>query len=254
MTEQETKEKEYLLNVSRCTLPKKNPFVIRVENDKEMFVISPSTSSFANELDKISQYKTLLDTVGDLTTKISFSLQNAIEDTYSDEVLNQFDMLYTGGEKEWSAYYNIENALFRIEALWDILAQIYNIKYSLEKDIKNVYHTHIFSKQDRWIKKYWASGVPSEINAIANYFEEADNTDIIGGMWKGNYRYVNSLRNDMTHKFSISQSAFSSYAFALRSHPSFILKRVSECFSVLQDFIYEACENIMEENEHFEKC
>jgi hypothetical protein len=218
-----------------------------------MFVISPSTSDFAKELDEISRYKTLFDTVVDLTTKISFSLQIAIENTYSDEVLEQFDMIHTGGEKEWNAYYNIENALFRIESLWDILAQIYNVRYSLEKDIKNVYHARIFSRQDRWIKKYWSSGVPREIDTIIKYLEEGDNTNITEGMWKGNYSYVNSLRNDMTHKFSISRSAFSSYVFAVRSHPSFILKRVTECFAVLQDFIYEACENIMEENRYYKK-
>lgn len=66
---------------------------------------------------------------------------------------------------------------------------------------------------------------------------------------KGNYTYVNSLRNDMTHKFSISRSAFSGYALKLKSHPSFIIKKVAECFSVLQDFINEACEKIIEQKQ-----
>jgi hypothetical protein len=246
LTEQEIQNKEYLLNLSQCTLPKENPFIIYCGDNKEMFVISPADSAFAHELDTLSRYKTLFDTVIDLTSKISYSLKNAIEDTFSDEVLYHFDMIHAGGDNEWNAYYNIENALFRIEALWDILAQIYNVKYSLEKDIKSVYHTRIFSRKERWIKKYWSSGVPSEISTIVKYFEEEDNTEISVGMWQGNYSFVNSLRNDMTHKFSISRSAFSSYAFELKNHPIFILRRVAECFSVLQDFIYEVCENILE--------
>ncbi len=74
---------------------------------------------------------------------------------------------------------------------------------------------------------------------------EEDDTDIMDGAWRGNYTYVNSLRNDMTHKFSISRSAISDYAFELKSHPSYILKRVTECFFQLQSFISSTCENIL---------
>lgn len=251
MTEQQNKEKEYLLTVSQYMLPNENPFAIRVEEDKELFVISPANTDFLNDLDTISRYKTLFDTVSDLTFKISFSLRNAIETAYSSDVLNEFDLLQIGGESEWSTYYYIENALFRIEALWDILAQIYNVKYALEDDIKNVYHSRIFSNKDRWVNKYWKSGMPDEIKSIMDYFMEDDNTDITESAWKGNYRYVNSLRNDMTHKFSISRSSLSSYAFELKNHPSFIIKRVAECFSVLQGFIWQVCESIMEESPYF---
>lgn len=244
MTEQEKREKEYLLDISQCKLPSENPFIIRIEDNKEMFVIAPNSSDFSNKLDVISKYRTLFDTVIDLITKISFSLENAVEDTYSDEVQNQFNMIHPGGQKEWNAYYNIENAIFRIEALWDILAQIYNVKFKLEDDIKNVYHKRIFSKQEQWIEKYWKSGVPSEIDLIADYLVEKDDIDITDGMWRGNYSYVNSLRNDMTHKYSISRSAISSYAFTLKNPPSFIIKRVAECFTMLQDFIYEALKKI----------
>ena len=79
MTEQQNKEKEYLLTVSQYMLPNENPFAIRVEEDKELFVISPANTAFLNDLDTISRYKTLFDTVSDLTFKISFSLRNAIE-------------------------------------------------------------------------------------------------------------------------------------------------------------------------------
>ena len=93
MTEQQNKEKEYLLTVSQYMLPNENPFAIRVEEDKELFVISPANTAFLNDLDTISRYKTLFDTVSDLTFKISFSLRNAIETAYSSDVLNEFDLL-----------------------------------------------------------------------------------------------------------------------------------------------------------------
>lgn len=67
--------------------------------------------------------------------------------------------------------------------------------------------------------------------------------------WKGNYKFINSLRNNMTHKFSISKSTMSSYAFEMKHHPSFILKRLCESFSTLQRFIYDVCKVIVEEAE-----
>lgn len=252
MNEQEIKEREYLLNVSQYKLPKYNPFKLLMDDEKELFVVAHPDIPYGNEMDKITQYGTLFDSMMDLAVKINISLQMAIENTYSDEVLNQFSVINNGGENECRAYFHIENALFRVEALWDILAQICNVRYSLGEKIKKVYHTRIFSKKENWIKKYWISGMPEEVEKIADYLTEEDNTDIYDGMWEGNYIFVNNLRNDMTHKFAISKSFLSSYASEIRHHPSYILKRVGECFSVLQDFINVVLENITEEIDGFE--
>lgn len=101
----------------------------------------------------ISKYRSLYDVVLDLKGKISFSLDEAIEYAYSETMLDTFSLAGSSSEEEWFAYYYVENALFRIEALWDILAQIYNIKYSLGLDKKHVIHSRIFSKDERWTKK-----------------------------------------------------------------------------------------------------
>lgn len=247
MIKEKNKEKEYLKYIAQCKLSKNNPFVIFCkENGKELFVISSDNSTDdIKKLDMLTKYKVLYDTAIDLVDKISFSLENAIEDTYSEEILNQFDMFQTTSQTEWNIYYNIENALFRLEALWDILAQIYNVLYALEDDIKNVYHSHIFSSHKKWINKYWVNGKPKEIALISNYCNENDDTNIDDGMWKGNYHYVNSLRNNMTHKFSIAKSYISSYTLSIKDHPAYIIKRTAEVFSVLQDFIREVCTKII---------
>ena len=41
MDKQAIKEKEYLMTVFSDKLPNDNPFIIRVAEDKEMFIISP---------------------------------------------------------------------------------------------------------------------------------------------------------------------------------------------------------------------
>lgn len=249
MDEQIKKEKEYLLSIYRGRLPRTNPFIMHIGEGKEIFVMAPADNAFGKNMDMISQYRSLYDTVLDLKRKISFSLNEAIEKAYSDEVLDNFGFTNNISQEEWYTYYYAENAIFRIEALWDILAQIYNLKYSLENDKAKVYHNRVFSKQDNWSKKYWKGVMPSEIAVIADYISEEDNTSIKDGMWKGNYAYVNSLRNNMTHKISISNNSFSSYAFTFKEPPSYMLKRVVECYAKLEDFIYNACDNVMDESD-----
>lgn len=245
------KEKEYLQNIYKRRLPRTNPFIMHIGDGKEMFVMASADNAFGKNMDMISQYRSLYDTVLDLKGKISFSLNEAIEKAYSEEVIENFGFTNNVTIEEWYTYYYVENAIFRIEALWDILAQIYNLKYSLEDNKKHVMHSRVFSKKERLINEYWNGSMPSEISEIADYINEENDTSIEDGMWKGNYAYVHSLRNNMTHQISISNNSFSSYAFSFKEPPSYMLKRVTECYAKLEDFIYDACENVMDESEDF---
>ena len=97
-----------------------------------------------------------------MRNKIGYSLEKAIEYAYSDEVMENYNMLHTSGNNEWLAYYFIENAMFRVETMWDVLAHIYNIKYDLGEPIYKVYHSRIFSNQDSYKNKYWNGNPRSE--------------------------------------------------------------------------------------------
>ena len=254
MTEQLEKEKNYLLKVFLNKLPNNNPFIVLVSEEKELLMISSGNdNSVGTSLSKITQYRDIYNTVLDLKNKIGFSLEKAIEYAYCKEVQEKYNMMHSSREKEWSAYYYIENAMFRVETLWDILAHIYNIKFDLEEPINKVYHSRIFSDRERYKNKYWNGAPPSEVIKIIDYINEEDDTS--GEYWSGNYAFINSMRNNMTHKFSISQSNMSSFALEFKHHPSFILKRLCESFAMLQDFVYEVCESIlieMEENDYGE--
>ena len=54
----------------------------------------------------------------------------------------------------------------------------------------------------------------------------------------------------MTHNFSISQSNTSSFAFEMKHHPSYILKRLCESFATLQEFLYELFDSILVDTEN----
>lgn len=242
-------EKEYLHSLYKDKLPDENPFIMYMEDDKELFIINNGNDKTMSDLDVLSKYRGLYDTVLDLREKIIYSLDNAIEYAYTDDVQEKYSILSQSGHNEWMAYYSIENAMFRIEALWDILAHFYNIKYELGEEIHKVYHSRIFSSDETKLRKYWCNNPSSEVTKIISYLNENDDTSI-DGEWKGNYKFINSLRNNMTHKFSISQSTISSYAFEFKHHPSFILKRLCESFSTLEKFIFEICDSIIEEMEN----
>lgn len=217
-----------------------------------MFIISPGENVFGAELNKISQFRDLYSIVLDLRNKIGYSLEKAVEYAYSDEVVENYNMLHTSGNNEWLAYYFIENAMFRVETMWDILAHIYNIKYDLGEPIYKVYHSRIFSNQDTYKNKYWNGNPPQDIQKIIDYINENDDTD--REIWKGNYSFINTLKNtlknNMTHKFSISQSNMSSFAFEMKHHPSYILKRLCESFATLQDFLYETFDSILKDTKN----
>lgn len=247
MDEQDIREKEYLLNVFLDKLPNDNPFIIKIGENKEMFVISPGKNAVGDILDKVSQYRDIYSTILDLRNKIGYSLEMAIEYAYSDEIRTNYNVIISSGSNEWLAYYFIENALFRIEAMWDILAQVYNIKYGLGKRIDRVYHKKIFSNNSNNECNCWKGNPPKEVQNIIDYIYESDDTS--GQKWKGNYTFVSKLRNKMTHRYSISKTNMSSYAFEIKHPPVYILKRLCEEFSTLQDFIYETFENILEEYE-----
>lgn len=254
MNEQAIKEKKYLMKVFSDKLPDDNPFIMRVSKDKEMFIISPGESIFGTEINKISQFRDIYNTVLDLRNKIRYSLENAIEYAYSEDVRKNYNILHSSGNNEWLAYYFIENAMFRVETMWDILAHVYNIKYDLGEPIHKVYHSRIFSNQDKYKNEYWNGNPPQNVQKIVDYINENDDTN--GKIWKGNYSFINTLRNNMTHKFSISQSNMSNFAFEMKYPPAYILKRLCESFATLQEFLYEIFDSILEEieNEYTECC
>ncbi len=159
------------------------------------------------------KYKTLYDSLLDLDIKIKFSLEQAIIKSQENNKIE--------------AYYYIENAIFRIITAWDNLAQVYNIYSGLNKAIDDVYYADIF-KQKRGLS-------PNDDillrfrQDICKYINEENDTDKTDehGHWLGNNRYIRTeLRNQMSHRNSISKVSMSDYSMYLPDAPIFILRRL----------------------------
>ncbi|MFC6808929.1 Cthe_2314 family HEPN domain-containing protein [Lactococcus lactis subsp. hordniae] len=114
-----------------------NMFKISFGDGKNIMGVRTTDEAYDSVLAKMSQYKTLYNTLRDIDSKIKYSFEEGIENTYSP-TMNKYFSLFSQeprSREEFLAYYFSENALFRLSTLWDILAQFYNIFYNLGKKL-----------------------------------------------------------------------------------------------------------------------
>jgi len=170
------------------------------------------------------EYKTLFDTVIDVDWKVKKSLMSAIDYAYKDN-LSKFNPALPITTNEREAAYFTENAVFRTIIKWDLLAQMYNIKYGIQADTTKIYYKNFFKN------------CLTDTNAavIAAYIEQDDNTDV--EPWQGNHKYVNDYRNQMTHRNSPNVTTISNYDFQMRMPMRYVLKRVIEDYSTVSSYI-----------------
>lgn len=101
---------------------------------------------------------------------------------------------YRISEKDQEKFYFIENVEYRLFTLCDVLAQMYNELFEVEKNIGKINHSFFFKKDFKSLilSKYngdVADFVSQEINKIASYFDDNDD-----------YKYVKEKRNSFTHR------------------------------------------------------
>jgi hypothetical protein len=194
-----------------------------------------------NFMGKFFECKTVIDTVVNLDKKIKYSLEKAIEFTYSDEVVNEFNMIGKKGKKEFLAYYFIENAFYRTITSWDSLAQLYNSYFSVGKDKTKInYKTFFYNlNQDNQFSE------PELVANIYSYLSELN--DISGsGRWLGNHNYIKEYRNKVTHRNSPDIFSLSNFDINFKESPRFVLKRLIEDYHQAECFLKQIINYINE--------
>lgn len=243
MSEQIMKEKEYLLGVIRSIHYKDNRFKLMCGDDKYIFgSVSGKAHSEPSPFSKLMQYKTLYDTLRDLDYKIKISLFNAVEIAYSSSVYNNFSIFAENSNDEKNAYYYIENALFRISSLWDILAQLYRLYYDVKIKTYNVHYNSFFNPKNRINTRF-----RKKARRIYKYLNEKDNTNC-EDKWRGNHRFVKECRDKMIHRNSPNVGTMSDFDINFKNHPVFMLKRIVEDYEKAFVYISEIL-NIIEKDE-----
>lgn len=212
------------------------------DGDKIVFgVLSHDSSDTQNLFNYATIYRTILD----VDQKIKFSLREAIK-WADNEDFDHWNPINLPSNNESKSIYFTENAVFRIALLWDMLAQLYNIKAQIGMSFERVYATQIFhnAQQGRRADPF--------AERVYCYMTQSDNADI--EPWGGNYNYVKDFRDKMTHRNSPSISTMSDLAVELRMPMLYVLKRVVEDYSQVSAFIGELISEILKDYTSSNEC
>lgn len=233
-------EKDYFNTKLSQVVFNPDRFELLIGDDKYLFGYLSGTH-MENPFSRLMQYKTIYDTVVDLDWKIKLSFEEAIDYSCSKSVLKEYSIIKSATEEERIALYYIENALFRVSILWDLLAQFYRLYYRINVKMENVHYKKIFDPDKSYCKKF-----KNKAREINSYLNEKNDTDC-EGKWKGNHVFVNKLRNKMTHRNSPNMSSISDYDMNMKHHPIFLIKRIIEDYVAVTKFITEILDNIEKE-------
>lgn len=229
-----TKDEEYLRNLYEKINYDKQWLRIGVGENKYVFGMITADKVFS----KLMMYRVIYETIADVNWKIKISFDEAIKYSMKESLsLEHFNPIKELCFEEQMARYYIENALFRLSTLWDMLAQLYNLFYDLDLEPNKIHYKNIFCKEEN-IDKYGENG-----DGIKIYIEQEDNTDC-GDPWKGNHKYMTNLRNQMTHRNSPMLSSVSDFGMNFRDWPMYTLKRIIEDYATVSVFIKDILEKI----------
>ncbi len=235
-------EAKYLYDIIDEISYNPNAFTIWYGGDKIILGALLHDNAYAQ---KFFSYATIYHTILDIDKKIKFSLYEAIKQADGADFDN-WNPLSSPSDNESTSIYYTENAVFRTAILWDMLAQLYNIKEGKGKPIEKVYATQLFHDAQQ------GKRADPFAQKVYSYMTQTDDMD--DEPWKGNYTFVREFRDKMTHRNSPNISAISDFAVELRMPMILVLKRVTEDYSQVSVFIRELISEILEDykllNEH----
>lgn len=231
-------ETQFLNMIDEYKINKDNMFV-KIDNGKYIFGVKMADKS----LDKIYMYNHFLQSILDLSNKTRESIVLAID--YCKKIKTKFNPFNNNlNADEYKCYYYLENALYRLEMLWDSLAQLYNLYSETNLDIDKIYYKSLFKNLFENKKDLF------NIIKIYNYVfepvsEDETNIDI------GVHKYVYSLRNITTHRYSLSVSAMSNNVenfFHMREAEPYLLYKICFDYNKVMSFLSSISDKIFLEN------
>lgn len=215
--------------------------LFRVSYGENKYVFGAMYTVQTNELD-IFAVNSIYNTIIDLNNKIKYSFE-MVEKCKPSEKLSEHNMFVKPPKNEKKAFYYIENMLFRTSTLWDMLAQLCNIFWKINKPINKIYTSSFFHDCSK------GKNAKPFAQDVYKYFEEDDNVKGDLERWEGNFKYTKEYRNKMTHRNSPSTTTLSNFDLHLRPPAIFVLKRVTEDYLTVTEFIQRILDDILLEIE-----
>lgn len=234
MVEQKKEEIKEFKNQYNSIIYDNKKFRFYIGNSAKYIFGSTTPEDDNSIVGKVSEYRTLYDSLMSTDEMIKLSLDKAIEYTYTHNILLNFNPLSEQDVDEKLAYYYIENAVFRELNLWDLLAQLYCLHYKIDKDINKIYYKNIFNPRSPHSNKFKKEAI--EIEEYLNEKDTIENFET-NDQWIGNHQFIVDFRNKMTHRNSPNKTTISNFDINIKTHPTVILKRLIEDYVVVSKYL-----------------
>lgn len=214
-----------------------NPFCAFMSYDKEVVGASLSFDKRLSKLEKILMFQALYDSFVSLKNGIVSSISDAINlafstDVYSFQLLS-VDQGIVDEEKVCKTFFYLENAIYRVFSMWDLLAQIINIHYDVGFKMDSI-DCKSFLKNKKVIKKVFPEFIKRISSHICEEHSAEENT--------GNFSYLYEQRNQFTHRLSLKTQLIAGEETVLPEPPVYILNKTVEEFVYIDheiNFMFE---------------
>lgn len=175
-----------------------------------------------------SVYKSVLELDWKIKVSLSIAAAHVLKD---DENVNSW--LPVAYSQKAASYY-IENALFRLTSLWDMLAQGYRALYDVKKNSNgaSIYINRVYYKKFFDPKETPHTDFEDEANRIFDYISN-----------NCNHRTSNELRNQMTHRFAPNVLYISNYTVNVPYPMSFQITTILEDYIKVGKYLSELFDN-----------
>lgn len=205
-------------------------FKMWTEDGRTAMVLSPSRAK--DPKGTISMMRSVYKSVLELDWKIKVSLSIAAAHVLKDDE-NVNSWLPVAYSQKAASYY-IENALFRLTSLWDMLAQGYRVLYDVKKNLmgKKIDINHMKYKNFFDHTKTPHTNFEDEANRIFDYISN-----------NCNHRTTNELRNQMAHIFTPNLFYISNYTVNAPYPMSFQITTILEDYIKVTKYLSELFDN-----------
>lgn len=214
---------------------------IKMNNDKYIFGIKTENKN----LNRIYMYNHFLQSAIDLSTKTKNSIIIAMD--YCKKIKTKFNPFNNHlSENEYYCYYYMENALYRLEMLWETLGQLYNLYAEENLNISKIYYKKLFESLFKNKPKTF------NVDKIHGYLFE-DSTKDKNNINVGVREYIKNLRNVNTHRYSLSITAMSNNVedlIHIREAPPYLLFKLCFDYNKVMDFLSSVFDKIILENKN----
>lgn len=228
--------RKYLEELVSAIICIPDAFRIRIEDGKFIFSVM-SVDQKCNDYFAVSA---IYDAIVDLDKKIKYSFSQVLSSDLS-ETLDGYSPFSELANKEFGAMYHIKNLIYRVSILWDLLAQLCNVKYHTGLETDKIYYYRYFTKfssEENEIE------IAKEIKA---YLDEKEDVTADINPWPGNHAFLTDYRNKMTHRVTPGITSISSLGVSLRPPAMYLLHRVTEDYYKVSYFLCQLINEFLEE-------